>query len=196
VNWYGLLSEMIDLGSFSNLWFWIALAVLWSTASHWVLGVPYDLLQRAERQGGQAEVDLEDLTRIYVNRLLYISGVSGLWLVGFTCFVLTMLVILGFGYDQQFAQALFLMGFPLTLVSLFSLATARRIREEGATGARLRRLLSRQRIKTQIIGMVSIVITAFWGMSQNLSVRMLDGLPHGQNGTDGTYQTDHSRGRG
>jgi len=31
--------------------------------------------------------------------LLYISGVSGLWLVGFTCFVLTMLVILGFGYD-------------------------------------------------------------------------------------------------
>jgi len=88
------------------------------------------------------------------------------------------------------------MGFPLTLVSLFSLATARRIREEGATGARLRRLLSRQRIKTQIIGMVSIVITAFWGMSQNLSVRMLDGLPHGQNGTDGTYQTDHSRGRG
>lgn len=196
MNWYGLLSEMIDLGSFSNLWFWIALAVLWSTASHWVLGVPYDLLQRAERQGGQAEVDLEDLTRIYVNRLLYISGVSGLWLVGFTCFVLTMLVILGFGYDQQFAQALFLMGFPLTLVSLFSLATARRIREEGATGARLRRLLSRQRIKTQIIGMVSIVITAFWGMSQNLSVRMLDGLPHGQNGTDGTYQTDHSRGRG
>ena len=196
MKWYGLLSEMIDLGSFSNLWFWIALAVLWSTASHWVLGVPYDLLQRAERQGGQAEVDLEDLTRIYVNRLLYISGVSGLWLVGFTCFVLTMLVILGFGYDQQFAQALFLMGFPLTLVSLFSLATARRIREEGATGARLRRLLSRQRIKTQIIGMVSIVITAFWGMSQNLSVRMLDGLPHGQNGTDGTYQTDHSRGRG
>mgnify|MGYP007095831228 FL=1 len=196
MNWYGLLSEMIDLGSFSNLWFWIALAVLWSTASHWVLGVPYDLLQRAERQGGQAEVDLEDLTRIYVNRLLYISGVSGLWLVGFTCFVLTMLVILGFGYDQQFAQALFLMGFPLTLVSLFSLATARRIREEGATGARLRRLLSRQRIKTQIIGMVSIVITAFWGMSQNLSVRMLDGLPHGQNGTDGTYQTDNSRGRG
>jgi hypothetical protein len=187
---------MIDLGSFSNLWFWIALAVLWSTASHWVLGVPYDLLQRAERQGGQAEVDLEDLTRIYVNRLLYISGVSGLWLVGFTCFVLTILVILGFGYDQQFAQALFLMGFPLTLVSLFSLATARRIREEGATGARLRRLLSRQRIKTQIIGMVSIVITAFWGMSQNLSVRMLDGLPHGQNGTDGTYQADHSRGRG
>lgn len=187
---------MVDLRSFSNLWFWIALAVVWSTASHWVLGVPFDLIQRAERKGGQAEADLEDLVRIYVNRLLYISSVSGLWLVAFTCFALTSLLLMGFVYGQQFAQAMFLIGFPLTIVSLFSLGTARRIREEGATGARLRQLLHRQRIKTQVVGMVSIAVTVFWGMSQALSVQMLDGLPHGLNGTDGTYQTDHGRGRG
>lgn len=196
VSWYDLLTEMVDLRSFSNLWFWIALAVVWSTASHWVLGVPFDLIQRAERKGGQAEADLEDLVRIYVNRLLYISSISGLWLVAFTCFALTSLLLMGFVYGQQFAQAMFLIGFPLTIVSLFSLATARRIREEGATGARLRQLLHRQRIKTQVVGMVSIAVTVFWGMSQALSVQMLDGLPHGLNGTDGTYQTDHGRGRG
>ena len=55
------LVELIDMRSFSNLWFWIALAVVWSSASHWILGVPIDLVYRAGRIGGQAERDLEDL---------------------------------------------------------------------------------------------------------------------------------------
>ncbi|MEP3053977.1 MAG: component of SufBCD complex, partial [Ascidiaceihabitans sp.] len=74
------LLEIIDMRSFSNLWFWIALAVMWSTASLWVLGVPNDMIVRARRSAGQAEVDLEDLVRINCNRLLYIAQVSGLWL--------------------------------------------------------------------------------------------------------------------
>ena len=46
--------ELIDMRSFSSLWFWILLAVTWSTASHWVIGVPYDLIQRARRTGPEA----------------------------------------------------------------------------------------------------------------------------------------------
>lgn len=87
MDWYQTLFEMIDMRSFSNLWFWIALAVMWSTASHWVLGVPFDMVLRARRYGGEAQADLEDIVRINVNRLLYISQVSGLWLLGlgFSC---------------------------------------------------------------------------------------------------------------
>ena len=44
---------------------WIVLAVAWSSASHWVLGVPFDMVMRARRQGGQAAADLEDLARIF-----------------------------------------------------------------------------------------------------------------------------------
>ena len=51
---YAILTEIIDLRSFSNLWFWIALAVMWSSTSHWVLGIPHDMIQRAKREGGQA----------------------------------------------------------------------------------------------------------------------------------------------
>jgi hypothetical protein len=78
VDFYSAVFELIDMRSFSNLWYWIALAVLWSTASHWVLGVPYDMIQRAARQGGEAEQDLEDMVRINCNRLLYIAG-CGSW---------------------------------------------------------------------------------------------------------------------
>ena len=50
--------------------------------SYWVLGVPFDMVARARRYGGQAAEDLEDLIRINVNRLLFIGNVSGLWVLG------------------------------------------------------------------------------------------------------------------
>jgi hypothetical protein len=64
LDWYENVFELIDMRSFSNLWYWIALAVVWSTASHWVLGVPFDLITRARRKGGVVEQDLKTLLRI------------------------------------------------------------------------------------------------------------------------------------
>lgn len=173
LDWYTSIFELIDMRSFSNLWFWIALAVVWSTASHWVLGVPFDMVHRARRQGGQAETDLVDITRVNVNRLLFIGRVSGLWILGFACFLLTMLALLGFWYGVEFAQALFLLAFPMSLVGLLSLSTARQIEAEGSEGELLYRRLARHRLKTQLIGTVSIFVTALWGMYQNLHVGVL-----------------------
>ena len=167
--------ELIDMRSFSNLWFWIALAVLWSSASHWVLGVPYDMIVRARRQGGQAEIDLEDIVRVNVNRLLYIARVSGLWLLGLGCFFLTALVLLGFVYRVEFAQALFLLMFPMSILGLLSLSTASLIEQSEARGELLRKRLLRHRLYTQLLGVVSIFITALWGMYQNLSIGVLGG---------------------
>lgn len=175
MDWYQTLFELIDMRSFSNLWFWIVLAVTWSTASHWVLGVPYDMVLRARRQGEQAEVDLEDMVRINVNRLLFIAQVSGLWILGFACFGLTMLVLLGFVYGMEFAQAVFLLAFPLSLIGALSLSTARLIQSENSAGERLRKRLTRHRLYTQIIGMVSIFVTAIWGMYQNVALGPLGG---------------------
>jgi hypothetical protein len=161
--------------SFSNLWYWIALAVVWSTTSHWVLGVPYDMVQRAARHGGQAEVDLEDMVRINVNRLLYISAVSGLWLIGLVSSLVTSLLILGFWYGIEFAQAVFLLAAPMTIVGALSLHTARRIQAQGLAGAALRRRIFRHRTATQFVGMLSIFVTALWGMYQNMSIGPLGG---------------------
>lgn len=166
---------MIDLRSFSNLWYWIGLAVIWSTASHWVLGVPFDMVLRARRHGGQASIDLEDLVRINCNRLLYIGRMSGLWLLAFSCAVISALAVLGFWYGVEFAQALFLFVFPLSIVGLLSMSTARLITDEGASGELLHKRLGRHRLYTQIIGMFSVFVTAMWGMFQNLTVGPLGG---------------------
>lgn len=175
MDWYTIVFELIDMRSFSNLWYWIALAVVWSTTSHWVLGVPYDMIQRAGRHGGAAEADLEDLVRINCTRLLYIAGVSGLWLLGIVCGLLTSLAILGFWYWVEFAQAVFLLAFPMTFVGLLSLNTARIIRDNQLRGEALRSRLYRHRIATQVVGMIAIFVTALFGMYQNMAVGALGG---------------------
>lgn len=170
---YEIVLEVIDMRSFSNLWYWIALAVLWSTTSHWVLGVPYDMVLRARRHGGQPQIDLETLVRINTNRLLHISRISGLWLLGIGCFTLTTLGVLGFYYGIEFAQALFLLAFPMSIVGILSLSTAGLIDMGEDTGDVLFKRLKKHRLITQVIGMISIFVTAMFGMYQNLSIGVL-----------------------
>ncbi|MFT4782573.1 MAG: hypothetical protein ACI9IV_000301 [Paracoccaceae bacterium] len=168
LNWYETVFELIDMRSFSNLWFWIALAVIWSTSSHWILGVPFDLVVRARKHGGGVQDDLNDMVRVNVNRILFIARTSGLWLLALGSFVLTAAALLGFVYGVEFAQAFFLLGFPLSVVWGLSVRTAQQILE--ADGADLHARMVRHRIYVQIIGVFSIFVTALWGMYQNMAV--------------------------
>lgn len=173
-----LIFDLIDMRSFSNLWYWIALAVTWSSASHWVLGVPYDMVLRARKLGGQTAEDLEVMTRINVARLLYIGREAGVALVIILSFALTSLVVLGFVYKSEFAQAVTLILVPLAGVGVMSFDTAQRIEGDMARGqsdaATVSNRLARHRMKVQFLGMVSISATAFWGMLQNLQFSILN----------------------
>lgn len=167
------LSEMIDMRSFSNLWYWIALAVLWSTLSHRVLGVPFDMVQRARRYGGQPAQDLEDMVRINVNRLLFVVNSSGVLLLGLTCFLLSVLATLGFYLSVEFAQSVFLLLFPLSLVAMLNIHTAKKILMRDVHEEALYKMLSNCRILVQLMGMFFIFLTAMWGMYQNLQLGAL-----------------------
>jgi hypothetical protein len=169
VQGYQAIVELIDLRSFSNLWFWIALAVVWSTASHWVMGVPWDMVQRARRRGGPVLADVETLARINARRVLHIVEVGGVWASALLGFVLSMLAVLGFGFGIEFCQALFLLALPMSLVTLQSVRSAQRIATDQAEGdALLRRLRAHRRV-VQVIGFFAIFVTGLWGMWQNLT---------------------------
>ena len=128
------------------------------------------MVQRAGRQGGQAEHDLTDLVRINVNRIMYVVNSSGILLVAFAAGLVTTLITLGFFYDVEFAQALFFLVAPMTIIGGLNVFTGRKIVGEACTGARLRQVMGRHRLITQIIGMISIFISALFGMAQNLLV--------------------------
>lgn len=159
--------------SFSNLWFWIMLAYAWSAASHYVIGVPFDMLARAAKYGGDLETDLKDLVRINAARFIYIADMSGSWLIGFAFFALTGLGLLGFVYGLEICQALFLIAAPMAVVFALSVRCARRIDHSSISDIRLK--LKRHRLAVQVIGMFSILVTSMWGMFHNLSVGVLGG---------------------
>ncbi len=175
MDWYETVFELIDMRSFSNLWYWIALAVMWSTASHWVLGVPFDMVLRAKRQGGQAEADMVAIVNVNVRRLQYIGQIAGIWIMAIGSGLLTALAILGFWYWLEFAQAVFLLAFPMSIVGLLSLRAARLILREAHSAEDMRQRLARHRLHTQLIGVVSIFVTSLWGMWQNMNVGPLGG---------------------
>ena len=166
--------EVIDLRSFSNLWYWIALATLWSSVSHWVLGVPHDMIQRARREGGQAQTDVEDIVRININRLLHIVDTGSWMMPGLAAFWLSTLLLLGFWYDIEFAQAVVLLLAPMMLVVWVSVRSSRKIVAEGGRGEALFRRLMIHRRMVQVIGMLSITVTAFYGTWQNINVSILN----------------------
>lgn len=173
LDWYTSIIEVIDMRSFTSVWYWIMVAVVWSTSSHWILGVPFDAVGRARKTDGEAQKQLEYLVRINCNRLLYIVNVSGIWIVAIATFSLTVLAVLGFWYKVEICQAIFLIAAPMTFVSALSIRLARSIDRNSIAGEDLRRSLTRHRFVNQVIGMISIFITAFWGMWHNLSATVL-----------------------
>lgn len=175
MEWYSNILTLIDLRSFSNIWYWIALAVLWSSLSHYVMGVPFDMVVRARKRGGDALADLEALVRVQVNRRVHIAEVAGPWLVAFCTAGLTTLALLGFAYRIQFGQALFLLMAPGTLVGLMSVAAARRLARAPLEGEALCAFLTRQRLWIQVLGVVCIFLTAIWGMLQVMTSSVLGG---------------------
>lgn len=170
MDWNNAILHVINLRSFSSIWYWIMVAVVWSTASHWVLGVPFDMIQRAKRHGGQAELDLVDMVRINVNRQLTTAAVAGVWLIGILFFALSTLAGLGFIYNIEMAQAIFLLAFPISIIGAISVSASRLIVATNPEGDALHNVLMRHRIWTQIIGMIAIFVTGLYGMFHSLAV--------------------------
>lgn len=171
LQWYQTIFELIDMRSFSNLWYWVGLSIFWSTVGHWVLGVPHDLIRRAEKnEDPHARPDVETLVAVYVRRLLFIARTAGVWMVAFLSFVLSGLVLLAVRYGVEFAQAVLCLLLPACLVFLLTLRTARMIEAGENAGPALLRRLRRHRQAVQVVGMVSIFFTGVFGMYQNLSI--------------------------
>lgn len=173
VDAIGMALELIDIRSFSTVWYWIAMAALWFSVSHRVMGVPYDLILRARRLGGAADAELAVLARIHAERVLFVAESAPLVWVGLGAFGVTGLGLMAFVYDVEFAQALFCLLFPMLFVLRHRVVTARRI-VAGAEGPTLYRSLMQHRRIVQVIGVVAISATALYGTYQNLTRSILN----------------------
>jgi hypothetical protein len=168
LDFFDLVAQVIDLRSFSNLWFWIVLGILWSAMSQRVMGVPYHVIQRARRGDADSIDDMHALAEITARRLLNLTHYSGVPLMATVSFNLTVLAVLGWGYEVEFCQAVFLLLLPFSLVGALSIRTAKRLWDSQFTD--LARQLRLHRMMVQALAVVFIFITAFWGMYVNVVV--------------------------
>ena len=173
MDFYSTIFSTIDLRSFSNIWFWIAVAVAWSNVTHFIVGVPFDMVVRARRRGGQAMADLEVMAVLQARRRNQIMRSSGVPLLAFWSMVLTVLAVLAFGYGVEMAQAVTLLMIPMTLAAGLGLGLAKKLEAEPLTGAALTRKLTLHRVLIQAIGLLGILVTTMWGTWHNLSIHLL-----------------------
>ena len=151
--------QVISTASFFSLWYWVLTVVVWTSVCHRTLGVPYDMLLRAERLPAEA-ARVEALAAVHVARAAALHHGLGLPLAALAGFVLAGLATLGFGSRLELAQAVFVLLFPLALVGLANVRLALVLERTGATGTELRRRLARRRFWNQVIAILAILAAA------------------------------------
>ena len=85
--------------------------------------------------------------------------------------MISSLLVLGWGYGVEFAQAIVLLLLPLLAVTGLNVLTAHRV--QNVEIDQLYRRMRQHRMTVQLMGIISIFITAFWGMYTNVTVNPL-----------------------
>ena len=169
MDWNDVFSRILSLRTFSNLWYWLMVCVSWMIASHWILGIPFDMIQRARRKGDQAAADLENLTDINVRRLQSLSNEGGFIIVGIIAFLLTSIAMTAFYYRMEVAQGLFFLLFPLTIAGGLNFHASTKLLQDPPRGEDLAKRLMQIRLWIQFIAMISVFFSAAYGMYFNLT---------------------------
>ena len=186
-----IIFSQIDLRTFSSIWYWLAVGVTWATVSHWIIGVPFDLIYSARRHGGQAMHDLEQITAVNLRRLMGVAGIPALVLTAMAAFFVTTAGMLGFVYGMELAQGLFCLAFPLVFVAALTWRSCQRLAADPLDGPALVKALLRLRFWIQTIAMAAIFGTAIWGMYANLSRK--NHATNTQTPAEARYDPDHPR---
>lgn len=161
--------EFLSLRTFSSVWYWIAVAFVWISVTNRPMGIPYDMVWRAERQGDAARTALDAVAGALARRLVAATGHGAMVGVGIISAVLTLLLILALSYGSELAQGCILVAGPMTVVTWLNLRTARAIVRGDDPVRRLRRL----RAIISVIAVLTLFVTAFWGMYVNLMSAVL-----------------------
>lgn len=164
----GFYAEVIGSRSFASVWYWIVYGLIWTRATHWTLGVPFDDARLGQRLGGQHQHDFEMLVEINVRKTLTLFNSHNVFFTAFAAFMLATVFMLGFYFKIQFMQAAFLLMFPLTFVGALSLRLAHRLDDAPIFGDQLYRAYVVHRRLKQFVAANAIMFTTFWGVSQTL----------------------------
>lgn len=174
-----VILAMLDSRSISTIWFWILLLTVWNLVTRNVLGVPPLVYRSVPRHDPAAPDSPEALTLLDWLSLTVprwrIDRVTGLILLGIGCFLGSSLILLGFGYGLEMAQALVFLLAPVVLYYSLGLRLARRLRAilsaahaHNITPNHAASLAARDMkwhaLMMSVAMVLGVVVTTFWGV--------------------------------
>lgn len=168
-----IFADLFRTKSFDNIWYWLLLAVSWSLTTYWTMGVGNHDAREAREKGGKYLSNFEFLVGIYCERMNEGIAHYGPSVILVISFLLATLATLGFWFWIYFAQALFLLVFPLCLTSLVSVAFASRQVRQPVKGRELIKRYRNLRLVKQTIGVFAIATASFWGAIVTFRVPMI-----------------------
>ena len=155
--------NLIDLNTFASIWYWALAVVAWAGASHWLIGVPFDVLYFARSGKAESVQDLEALVSVNVRRIMFFQGMAGMLFTGLISFLLTAMLVAGFYYGIELGRGMFVLAAPLTLIMAINVRLAQELHNAPLTGEALVKRMFAVRLRTQVIGMIAIFGTAVYG---------------------------------
>ena len=173
LDWTLAIARLIDLQTFTSVWYWLVVIVTWSIAGNWLIGVPFDMLYRARNGATQELMDLEALTDINVRRILWTDQKFGTAMAVLIGFILCSMGVAGFFYGLEIGQGLFILAAPLTVILAVNLRLAQQLGEAPLTGIHLVKRLFEVRLWTQVVAMLALFFTALYGMYYAISAQVL-----------------------
>lgn len=160
---------LIGTGSFSSIWFWVFLGTLWSHVMQAPMGVPVDLVRRAQGEDPAAAADLQALTGVQIAQARRLAGMAAVH-AGVWSFALALLAGLGVGYGIELAQAAFALAAPLALVRWIEARAARAMADVPDMPALIHAHTVLRR-KVQAIGIAAVFVTSIFGMLRLLTTQ-------------------------
>ena len=169
-----IVREYMSPDSFWTLWFWIAHVVTWSMASHFAMGVPYDMIVEANREKAEDGPWARATEAIILAQSFRFASMArrfGTALAAVAAFLITMLLTLSIRSDFEFARAVATILVPLSLVYVLTVRMAIRIENRALRGQALRLMIRNLRLQNQLIGLMAIcaaVAVAIWEIARNV----------------------------
>lgn len=156
------LAFVLNSPSFGSFWYWLMIAVSWSQMTHFSLGAGLHDVRDAMRKGGQDMEDVEHLISINSRRLVQTFDKYGAVLTAIVMFLIASMATLGFGFNFELMQAMFLLVFGLVWAWVLALRFAKRVCVQELRGEALCKGFSNLRTKKQFVGIFMIFVTSFY----------------------------------
>lgn len=156
--------SLMDFSAFPSVWYWVLVGLTWTRLIHAPIGIPRDLVRRAQHGSDTARRDVEALADVVTGRSATATRYDSMLAVALWAFALTAIALLAVVYGFRTAEALLLLAAPLALVHWLGTGAKARIRDGALVGNDLLVELARLGWRVQIVGLLAVFISSLWGM--------------------------------